>query len=52
MKAVLDENQVITIYPETVSEKIVIQYMNEGDAEDRIVILSENIHERQERDYD
>lgn len=45
MKAVLDENQVITIYPETISEKIVLQYMNEEPVSEKRVVLSESIYE-------
>lgn len=45
MKAILDENQTITIYPETISEKIVIQYMNEEPVSEKWIVLSENIYD-------
>lgn len=50
MKAILDESGVITIYPETVSEKIVIQYMNEEPVSDNIVVLSEQIFKQSEEE--
>ncbi len=49
MKAVLDENSVITIYPETTSERIVLQYMMEEPVENQVV-LSEKIYEEGDED--
>lgn len=49
MKAILDENSVITIYPETMSERIVLQYMMEEPVDNQVV-LSEKIYEKGEED--
>lgn len=49
MKAILDENSVITIYPETMSERIVLQYMIEEPVENQVV-LSEKIYDKGEED--
>lgn len=49
MKAILDENSVITIYPETMSERIVLQYMIEEPVENQVV-LSDKIYDKGEED--
>lgn len=42
MKAVLHEDMIIIIHPETVAEKVVLSYMNEDlDISDRIVLSEE-----------
>jgi len=46
MKAILHEDQIIIIYPETVSEMIVLQYMNEEPVNEKSVVLSEKIYEK------
>ncbi len=50
MKAILDENSVITIYPETMSERIVLQYMIEEPVTAKQVVLSEKIYDKSEED--
>ena len=49
MKAILDENSVITIYPETMSERIVLQYMMEEPVDNQVV-LSEKIYDKGEEE--